>query len=293
MENEPIQNDITATPPAPATSIEPSNPMAFLDEKGNEALKAAYWDTRPVTVERRAAHDAAVAQVQQRFALAEHKAPTAPIPPTLDEYNRSSAVSPLDKLSVAQRAAFYDASDPKHDEAVALVEKATQELELNAGEQELLKSLPPLRASGAEWDTGVVVELQQIAESSGIPAETMSAALATFAKNASPKDMIETAEEAEAVCRAKWGDQGYEEKVSAAKEMVAKFGLADFMDRSRLGNNPVVIEILAQIGGQRQAIQTEIDAVVSDPKSPYRNASDPRHDAEIERVRLLFKKLYA
>ncbi len=286
---EPIQqnqNDNISTPPAPSTPIDPSNPMAFLDEKGNEALNAAYWDTRPVTIERRAAHDAAVARVQQQFALAEHKAPAAPIPPTLEEYNKSSQASPLDALTVAQRAAYYDPNDPNHDEAVALAEKATQDFELKEGEKALLESLPPLPA-GKSWDTGMAAEVIAIAEESGVPEVDLNAALEAYAKHGSPT--ILSYEQAEAMMRQKWGAD-YETKLSAAKDALRDFPvLLDFLDRTRLGNDPAILMHLAEKGVSRQAIQAEIDRVTYDPKSAYRAGNE----AEVERVRLLFKRLYA
>lgn len=201
------------------------------------------------------------------------------------------------------KAAYFAKNHPRHEEAVQemlRVHKAqqmkTDEVELEAiggkdsipeGEQMTMVDLPPARA-GQEWDKVAASQAIAIAEQAGIPTSLVQEAVNVIAKTGAPPMSYE---EGEKRLRVIFGAD-FDSKLAAANRVLAEFPLMrDFIIDSGYGNDPGLIHWLAQQGQSRQTVQQQIDELsVSDA---YLKGGHPKHDETVERVRLLYKKLYA
>lgn len=110
-----------------------------------------------------------------------------------------------------------------------------------------------------------------------------------------------------------WG-AGYDKNISLAKTAVEQIGgktWQQFLERTGLGNDPVVIKTMAEFGkllgedkirgggdagkfgGQTpQEIQGKISSIMADGKHPYFDPSHPSHRSAVMEMEGLYKSLY-
>jgi len=114
--------------------------------------------------------------------------------------------------------------------------------------------------------------------------------------------------------KTEWG-LAYNDNLQIARLAVNKLGddnLKQFMEESKLGDDPRVIKLFANIGKflkeEKQVdlgspghftgaltpsdAQKKIDTLLGDPAGPYYNADHPNHKAAIEEAQTLFKSAY-
>lgn len=133
---------------------------------------------------------------------------------------------------------------------------------------------------------------------------------------ASQKAMADQREQAQAKAidglKAEWGE-GWDRKVGAAKAGVEWAGgedLRQYLAKTGLGNDPVVIKMMAKVGealtegkvrGEGAGMsggltpdeaQKKINSVLSDASSPYHNRNHADHGRAIEEMNRLFTQVY-
>lgn len=117
---------------------------------------------------------------------------------------------------------------------------------------------------------------------------------------------------AETELRSKWG-MVYDNKVALAQNVLSKFGgdkMQSLID-SGVGNNPVLIEMLANIGDKLsedvlgpngksstgaltpEAAQAKINEIRNNPNSPYNAGDHPMHKEAVEEMTALYRQLGA
>jgi hypothetical protein len=114
-----------------------------------------------------------------------------------------------------------------------------------------------------------------------------------------------TIAEAEAALKKEWG-KAFDSKLELAKRAVTTFGAQEAIDKLGLGNHPDFVRMMARVG---EAIsedklvkagsamtpvdaQSQINAIMGDPKHPYHQPGHPQHGEFVEKVSKLFQFAY-
>lgn len=165
--------------------------------------------------------------------------------------------------------------------------------------------------AGHEWNQDALSEFGKIAHSAGLSNSQFQAVLDFYAgqMSQSAADPAVAARDAKAALVEEWGESGYElhmNEAHAAARLVGGKDFLDFLDQSRMGDNPTMIKFLAKIGrdlreggviddsiihGVRTSgdYESEAKQIISDPKDPYNQPRHARHRERVEYVNRLFE----
>ena len=123
------------------------------------------------------------------------------------------------------------------------------------------------------------------------------------------KKNIGAAQETLKALEGEWGG-AYKRNIALSQRAAAEYGgpeMVDFLEKSGLGNNPVMVKFFARVGHElledqligeggdmvgSEGAKAEITKILGDTKHPYFNRAHPEHEAAMKKMTGLYQVAY-